>query len=85
MTSTRIEATSRRSEGRPASQALSMSVASGEIFGIHGANRAGGATAVDNVPPSRHHDGGQIPMGGFDPADRQMPVRHLVIFPARVL
>jgi ABC-2 type transport system ATP-binding protein len=87
MTSTgiEVEGTIKGSEGRPVSRALSLSVASGEIFGFLGANGAGKSTAVENVPASRHHDGGQIRVRGFDPAEQRTQVRHLVIFPARVL
>jgi ABC-2 type transport system ATP-binding protein len=88
MTSTgiQVEGATKGSEGRPVSRVLSLSVASGEMFGVLGANGAGRSTAVDNVPASRHHhDGGRIRVREFDPAERRMPVRHLVIFPARVL
>jgi hypothetical protein len=42
-------------------------------------------TAAENVPASRHHDGGQIRVPRFDPAEQRTSVRHLVLFPARVL
>jgi ABC-2 type transport system ATP-binding protein len=87
MTSTgiQIEGSTKGSEGRTVPRRLSLSVASGEIFGVLGANGAGSSTAVENVPASRHHDGGRIRVRGFDPAERRTPVRHLVIFPAPVL
>ena len=86
MTSTgiQIEGSTKGSERPPVSRGLS-SVASGEIFGVLGANGAGNSTAVENVPASRHHDGGRIRVRGFDPAERRTPVRHLVIYPAQVL
>jgi ABC-2 type transport system ATP-binding protein len=80
-----VEGTTKGSERRPVSLALSLSVASGGIFGILGANGAGKSTAAENVSASRHHDGGGIRVRGFDPAEQRTPVRHLVIFPARVL
>jgi hypothetical protein len=46
---------------------------------------SGTRTAVENVPASQHHDGGQIRMRAFDPAEQRTPVRHLVLFPTRVL
>jgi ABC-2 type transport system ATP-binding protein len=87
MTSTgiEIERTSTGAEGRPVSRALSLSVGSGEISGIPGANSAGKSAAVEIVPPSRHHDGGQIRVRGFDPAEQRAQVRHLVNFRPRVL
>ena len=80
-----VEGTTKGSERRPVSRALSLSVASSEIFGILGADRAGKSALAENVPASRHHDGGQIRVRGFDPAEQRTPVRHLVLFPARVL
>jgi ABC-2 type transport system ATP-binding protein len=87
MTSTGIEfeGTSTGSEGPPVSRALSSSVASGEVSGILGANSAGKSTAVEIVPASRHHDGGQFRVRGFDRAEQRAQVRHLVIFRPRVL
>jgi ABC-2 type transport system ATP-binding protein len=87
MTSTgiRVEGTAKRSEGRPTSRALSSSVALGDGFGILGANGAGQSTAVENGPAPSYHDGGQIRVRGFDPAEQQTRVRHLVFFSARVL
>jgi ABC-type multidrug transport system ATPase subunit len=73
------------SQMRPVSRALSSSVASGEIVGILGANDAGKRTVAGSVSASRHHDGGHFRMRGFDPAEQRTPVRHLVIFPARVV
>ena len=84
-TGIQIEGSTKGSEGRPVSPRLSLSVASGEIFGVLGANGAGNSTAVENVPASRHHDGGRTRVRGFDPAEQRTPVRHLVLFPARVL
>ena len=84
-TSIQIEGSTKGSEGRPVSPRLSSSVASGEILGVLGANGAGSSTAVDNVPASRHHDGGRTRVRGFDTAERRTPVRHLVIYPAQVL
>jgi ABC-2 type transport system ATP-binding protein len=84
-TGIQIEGSTEGSEGRPGSPGLSLSVASGEIFGVLGANGAGNSTAVENVPASRHHDGGRTRVRMFDPAERRPPVRHLVIYPAPVL
>jgi ABC-2 type transport system ATP-binding protein len=87
MTSTGIEVerTVQGPKGRPMSRALSSSVASGESFGILGANGAGQNTAVEKVPASWDQGGGQIRVRGFDPAEQRTRIRHLVIFATRVL
>ena len=83
-TGIQIEGSTKGSEARPVSPRLSLSVASGEVFGVLGANDGGNSTPVENVPVSRHHDGGRTRVRGFDTAERT-PVRHLVIYPAQVL
>jgi ABC-type multidrug transport system ATPase subunit len=84
-TRTELERSTRASEMRPVSRALSLSVASGEAVAFPGASSAGKSTAAGSVSASRHHDGGQVYAGGFDPAEQRTAVRHLVVFPARVL
>jgi ABC-2 type transport system ATP-binding protein len=87
MTSTGIqgEGVTKGYGGRPVSRRPSLSVASGEIFGVLGANGAGNTTAVDNAQTLPPRDGGQIRVLGVDPAEQRGRVRHLVIFPAPVL
>jgi ABC-2 type transport system ATP-binding protein len=87
MTSTGIqgEGVTKGYGGRPVSRGPSLSVASGEIFGVLGANGAGEVSAVENVQASRHQDGGRIRVRGVDPTEQRRRVRHLVIFPAPVL
>ena len=71
---------------RPAGTgAVSLSVASGEIFGIMDDNGAGRSSVVENVPASRHRDGGRLLVRDVDPAEPRMQVRHLVVFPGRCL
>jgi hypothetical protein len=43
------------------------------------------SVASGSVSASRHHDGRHVYAGGFDPAEQRTAVRHLVVFPARVL
>jgi len=87
MTSTGIqgEGLAKGHQGRPVLRGLSLSVASGEISGILGADSAGETTAVETVPAVRHQDGGRMRVRGFDPAEQRTRTRHLVIFPAPVL
>jgi hypothetical protein len=47
--------------------------------------RAGEATAVEIVRASQPRDAARVRMPRFDPAEQRCQVRHLVLFPARIL
>jgi ABC-2 type transport system ATP-binding protein len=80
MTSTciHVEGVTKSYDGRPVLRGLSLSVPTGEIFGILGANGAGKTTAVEIVQGLRSRDGGRVRVLGFDPAEHRGRLRHLV-------
>jgi ABC-type hemin transport system ATPase subunit len=64
-----LERSTKASQTWPVARALSVSVASGEIDGVLRANGAGTSRALASNPASH----------------QWTPVRHLVIFPTRVM
>lgn len=73
-----VEGLTKRYGYRVVLQDLSLSVPTGEIFGILGANGAGKTTAVEIVQGLRPRDAGRVRVLGFDPARDHRRLRHVV-------
>jgi ABC-type multidrug transport system ATPase subunit len=80
-----VERDTKGSQRRLVSRELRSSVAAGEIVGIQGANDVGKSAVAESASTPRRHDGGRLQVRGLDPAEQRTPVRHLVLFPARVV
>src|SRR5438874_5581898 len=54
---------------------ISFEVARGEVFGLLGPNGAGKTTTVEILEGYRERSGGEVSVLGFDPGERQRPLR----------